>query len=730
MPRSFRPALPAALLPLVVLLLAACGERVADRDGATASLVRSPVTMPALSYPETRTVDHTDTYHGVEVADPYRWLEDLDGEETAAWVAAENQVTFGFLESVPAREEFRRRLTELWDYEKYRTPFREGGRTFWFRNDGLQNQSVLYVQDGPDAEPRVLLDPNTLSDDGTVALGGVGVSRDGRYLAWSTSVSGSDWRTWYVRDVASGEDLGDTVAWSKFSSVSWDPEGKGFYYSRYPEPREGEAFEESNRKHMIYRHELGTDQAQDPLVYGGREDRDWVLDGTVTEDGRYLVISVYPGSSSERGLFYLDLEDPASDVVELLGEFDALYDFVGNDGATFFVMTDKDAPRSRVVAINLDDPAERSWRTLIPEGDDPLDRVTILNQEFVATSMHDVAAVVRRYRLDGTPHGGIDLPGLGSVNGFRGHPGDTETFYSFDSFLSPGEIFRFDFRTGRSELFRRPAVDFDFGDYETTQVFYPGKDGTRIPMFLVHRRDLELDGTNPTLLYAYGGFNISLKPRFRPDLLPWLERGGVYASANLRGGGEYGEQWHEAGMRAHKQTVFDDFVAAAEFLIREGYTNPNRLAIYGGSNGGLLVGAVVNQRPELFGAAIPAVGVMDMLRFQEFTIGWAWTGEYGSSEDPEMFPVLRAYSPYHNLQPGVEYPAVMVTTADHDDRVVPAHSFKYAARLQACQAGDLPVLIRIQTKSGHGAGKPTTMIIQETADRYAFLWQALGLEGG
>jgi prolyl oligopeptidase len=726
MPRSHR-LFPPVLLSL--LLLAACGGDPDPAGRAAPRLVRAPVEMPTLEYPPTRTVDHTDDYHGTTVADPYRWLEDVDSEETAAWVAAQNAFTFGFLESIGARETFRERLTELWDYEKFGTPFREGGRTFWFRNDGLQNQSVLYVQDDADAEPRVLLDPNALSEDGTVALGGIGISRDGRHLAWATSVSGSDWRTWFVRDIATGEDLDDRVEWSKFSDASWDAEGEGFFYSRYPAPREGEAFEESNKKHMIYYHRLGTDQAADELVYDGREGRNWILGGEVSEDGRYLVISVWPGSASERGLFYLDLEDPAAGVVELLGEFDAIHEFVGNDGATFFVKTNRDAPKYRLVAIDLGDPGPEAWRTLIPEGEDPLDGVAVLNHEFVVTTMRDVASVVKRYRLDGTAKGAIELPGLGTVSGFAGHPGDTETFYSFNSFLSPGEIYRYDFRTGASELFRKPEVAFDFASCEVEQVFYPSRDGTRVPMFLVHRRDLEPDGANPTLLYAYGGFNQSLKPRFRPELLPWLEAGGIYASANLRGGGEYGEKWHQAGMLDRKQNVFDDFIAAAEFLIREGYTNPNRLAIYGGSNGGLLVGAVVNQRPELFGAAIPAVGVMDMLRFQEFTIGWAWTGEYGSSADPDMFPVLYGYSPYHNLKNGVEYPAVMVTTADHDDRVVPGHSFKYAARLQAAQAGNLPVLIRIQTRAGHGAGKPTAMVIEETADRYAFLHAVLGLDG-
>ncbi len=699
-----------------------------DTD-ARLRLTREPVTMAKLTYPQTATVDQVDDYHGTQVADPYRWLEDVDSPATRAWVEAQNKVTSDYLGGIPERDAFVARLTGLWDYARYGAPFREGGRTFYTKNDGLQPQAVLYVQDAPDAEPRVLLDPNTLSADGTVALGETGLSRDGRYLAWSTSVSGSDWRTWYVRDIGTGKDLPDKVEWSKFSGAAWDRAGEGFFYSRYDTPREGEAMEGANYYQRLWYHRLGTPQGRDVLVYERPDQKEWGIGGSVSDDGRYLLITITQGTSRNNRLYYKDLADKSKVIHRLFDAYDASYDFIGNDGSVFYIRTNKDAPRERIFAVDVEDASPDKWRPVAPEGPDPLADAALLDHSLVLTTMHDVASVVRRIGLDGRDLGTIKLPGLGTVGGFHGHAEDTETWYTFNSFLNPNETYHFDLRTGRSTLLRKPDLKFDFGAYETSQVFYKSKDGTRVPMFIVHRRGLKLDGANPTILYGYGGFNISLQPAFSPGLLPWLEKGGVYAVANLRGGGEYGEDWHRGGMLKNKQNVFDDFIAAAEYLIKEKYTNPNRLAIYGGSNGGLLVGAVVNQRPELFGAAIPAVGVMDMLRFQAFTIGWAWTSDYGSSDDPDLFPVLYAYSPYHNLKPGAQYPAVMVTTADHDDRVVPGHSFKYAARLQACQGGDLPVLIRIQTKAGHGAGKPTAMVIQETADRYAFLWKALGMGG-
>ena len=734
----FRSIKPASLFLVFVMagLLVSTGCFDSGNEASTGqakpapSLKRAAVEMEKLEYPASKTVDQTDDYHGTQVADPYRWLEDVDSDDTHDWVTRQNELTFGFLESIPARQKYADRLTEIWDYAKYGTPFKEGGRTFFYKNDGLQNQYVLYVQDTPDAEPRVLIDPNKLSEDGTVSMGEMSISRDGKFMAWSTSVSGSDWRTWYVRDIATGKDFEDKIEWSKFSDATWDGEGRGFYYSRYEAPREGETFEGANYFQKLYYHRVGTAQGEDVLVYEHPDHKEWGISGQVSEDGRYLILYIWNGTSQDNGLFYKDLRDKSLVYHELLADFDASYEFVGNDGPVFFIKTSNGAPRKRVVAIDITKPKVDNWKTLIPEGEDPLDSAAILDDSFVIRTMHDVIGVVKVYELDGTFKNEIKMPGLGTVRGFSGHPEDTETYYSFNSFLNPSEIYHYDFRTKKSTLFRKPEINFDFSGYETKQVFYESKDGTQVPMFLVHKKGMELDGSNPTLLYAYGGYNSSTKPRFRISLLPWLEQGGIYASANIRGGGEYGKQWHEAAIKEHKQVSYDDFIAGAEFLIRQGYTNANLLVASGASNGGLMVGAVINQRPELFGAALPAVGVMDMLRFQLFTIGWAWTSDFGSSDDPEMFPVIYAYSPYHNLKPGVDYPATLVTTADHDDRVVPGHSFKYAARLQACQGGNLPVLIRVQTKSGHGAGKPTDMIIQELADKYGFLHKVLGLGDG
>ena len=717
----------ALLLCFAVLLISACGQQAEQAATYTPRFTREDVDMQKLDYPVTEKVDQTDDYHGTQVADPYRWLEDVDSDETAAWVAAQNKVSFAFLEQIPSRETYRKRLTELWDYERYGTPYKEGGRTFFMKNDGLQNQAVLYVQDNDGAEPRILLDPNLLSEDGTVALSGTSVSKDGRYLAWSTSASGSDWQTWHVREIATGKDLNDEVAWCKWSGADWDPQNGGFYYSRYDAPAEGDTYEGANYYHKLYHHRLGTSQDQDSLVYETPDHKDWGFGADVSEDGRYLLINVWQGTSRNSRVYYKDLRDKSRIVHKLLDDYDASYVFLGNDGPVFYFQTNLDAPKERIIAIDTNHPERDNWRTLIPESDDPIDGVSLLNHNFVVVYMHDVVNVVKIFDTDGVFQKEIALPGLGSAGGFGGHEDDTETYYTFNSYLNPSEIYHYDFTTGTSTLFRRPEIDFDFSGYETERVFYQSKDGTRVPMFLVHKKDLPRDGSNPTILYGYGGFNISLNPRFRTSILPWLENGGVYAVANLRGGGEYGEAWHEEGMLANKQNVFDDCIAAAEYLIREGYTNPNKLALSGASNGGTLVGAVINQRPELFGAALPDVGVMDMLRFQNFTIGWAWTSDYGSSEDPEMFPVLYAYSPYHNLKPAA-YPATLVTTADHDDRVVPGHSFKYAARLQEMQTGNLPVLIRIQTKAGHGAGKPTAMLIDELADTYGFLTRVLGLE--
>ncbi len=675
------------------------------------------------SHPDPTVVD---IYHGQPVPDPYRWLEDLDSERTRAWVEAQNRLTFDYLQRIPARQRLLQRLTQLWNYEKYSQPFKEGGRYFYFKNDGLQNQSVLYTQESLAGEARVLLDPNTLSEDGTVALSGIAISRDGRYLAHGLSRSGSDWQEWKVRDIATGEDLPDHLRWVKFSGASWTLDGQGFFYSRYDEPPPGREYESANYFQKLYYHRLGTPQSEDLLVYHRPDQKEWGFAGGVTEDGDYLIISVWRGTDPKNLLFYKDLRDPNSPVVELIREFQAEYNFVGNDGSRFWLLTDFQAPRRRLVAIDLDNPGQ--VQEVIPEAEETLQGVSLIHNQFVAFYLKDAHTQIQTFALDGTYLGEIPLPGLGSASGFGGKRYDTETFYTFTSFTTPPTIYRYDFTTGSSTLFRQPQVDFDPQAYEVQQVFYASKDGTRIPMFLVHRRGLARTGDHPTLLYGYGGFGISLTPSFSVGLVAWLEMGGVYAQPSLRGGGEYGEAWHQAGTKLNKQKVFDDFIAAAEWLVAHGYTNPSKLAIAGGSNGGLLVGACLTQRPDLFAAALPAVGVFDMLRFHKFTIGWAWVSEYGSPDNPEEFKALYAYSPLHNLKPGTAYPATLITTADHDDRVVPAHSFKFAAALQAAQGGSQPILIRIDTKAGHGAGKPTGKLIEETADRWAFLVQVLGIQ--
>ncbi|MFS8837852.1 prolyl oligopeptidase family serine peptidase [Synechococcus sp. R6-5] len=674
------------------------------------------------SYPDPTVVD---IYHGQPVPDPYRWLEDLDSEQTRAWIEAQNQLTFDYLRQIPARQRLLERLTQLWNYERYSQPFKEGNRYFYFKNDGLQNQSVLYTQESLEAEARVLLDPNTFSEDGTVALSGIAISRDGRYLAYGLSCSGSDWQEWKVRDIETGEDLPDHLRWVKFSGASWTLDGQGFFYSRYDEPAPGSEYESANYFQKLYYHRLGTSQSEDVLVYHRPDQKEWGFAGGVTEDGNYLIISVWRGTDPKNLIFYKDLRDPQSPVVELIREFEAEYSFVGNDGSRFWLLTDCQAPRRRLVAIDLEQPDQ--VQEVIPEAEETLQGVSLINNQFVAFYLKDAHTQIKTFALDGSYLGEIPLPGLGSASGFGGKRYDTETFYTFTSFTTPPTIYRYDFTSGTSTLFRQPQVDFNPQAYEVQQVSYTSKDGTRIPMFLVHRRGLTRTGDHPTLLYGYGGFGISLTPSFSVGLVAWLEMGGVYAQPSLRGGGEYGEEWHQAGTKLNKQKVFDDFIAAAEWLIAHGYTNPSQLAISGGSNGGLLVGACMTQRPDLFAAALPAVGVMDMLRFHKFTIGWAWISEYGSPENPEEFKALYAYSPLHNLKPGTAYPATLITTADHDDRVVPAHSFKFAAALQAAQGGSQPILIRIDTKAGHGAGKPTSKLIEEAADRWAFLVQVLGI---
>ncbi|HLM61014.1 MAG TPA: prolyl oligopeptidase family serine peptidase, partial [Pyrinomonadaceae bacterium] len=627
---------------------------------------------------------------------------------------------------IPERARIKARLTELWNYEKYSAPFKEGGKYFYFKNDGLQNQSVWYVAESATDKGRVLLDPNTLSKDGTVALNGVTISDDGKLMAYGLSSSGSDWVEWRFRDVETGKDLPDVLKDIKFSGASFSKDGKGVFYSRYPATDEKSRLTSLNFNQKLYYHKLGTPQSEDVLIYERPDDKEMSVGGGVTEDGKYLIVYLTKGTSPKRMVYYKDLTKSNSAVMPLIDKFEASYGMIGNDGSTFYFRTDKDAPRGRVVSVDVSKDT-KEWKEIIPEAQETLGGTSFINNQFVTNYLKDAYTQIRIYDTNGKFVRNVDLPGIGSAGGFAGERDDTETFYTFSSYNAPPTIYRYDMKTGKSEVFRRANVKFNPNDYEVRQVFYNSKDGTKVPMFIVHKKGIKMDGSNPTLLYGYGGFNSSQTPGFSVSRLTWMEMGGVFAVANLRGGGEYGKAWHEAAIKTNRQKAFDDFIAAAEYLISEKYTSPKKLAIQGGSNGGLLVGAVLNQRPELFGAALPAVGVMDMLRFHKFTAGRFWTSDYGSPDNPEEFAAIYKYSPIHNLKKGTKYPAVLVTTADHDDRVVPAHSFKYAATLQEAQAGDAPVLIRIETKAGHGAGKPTAKVIEEHADIYGFLMKNLGM---
>ncbi len=676
-----------------------------------------------INYPEARK-DETvvDDYHGTLVKDPYRWLEDDNAVETKAWVAEENVVTQGFLKSIPQRDEIRERLEKLWNYERVSLPEEEGGKWFFTMNSGLQNQPVLHLADSLDGKPSVLLDPNTMSADGTVSLANHQPSEDGKLLAYATSGGGSDWQEIRVRDIATGKDLEDRLKWVKFSGISWAKDGSGFYYSGYDAPVEGAALTQKNEFQKFYFHRIGKPQAEDELIYERKDHPQWGIGGGVTEDGSYLILHLSQGTDPKNRVFYKSLMAKDAPVVELLPDGDAYYGFLGNDGPVFYFMTDLNAPRHRVIAIDTTNPGRKNWREVIPQATDPLDEVSKVGGKFIATYMKDARSRVVRFDGDGKNPTEIELPGIGTAGGFKGREKDTRVFYGFTGFTDPGAIYQLDLASGKSTLWRRPSVGFDSSAYVTEQVFFESKDGTRVPMFVVRRKDAPMDGSNRTLLYGYGGFQVSMLPGFSVQRAVWLERGGILAVVNLRGGGEYGTDWHNAGKGAKKQNVFDDFISAAETLIAKKITRPENLAIQGGSNGGLLVGACMTQRPELFGAALPAVGVMDMLRFQKFTIGWAWQAEYGSSDKAEDFPLLHRYSPYHALKRGTRYPATLVTTADHDDRVVPAHSFKFAARLQEYQAKDgPPVLIRVETSAGHGAGTSLSKVIDQTADEWAFL---------
>lgn len=684
-----------------------------------------------ITYPPARKSDQADNYHGVKVSDPYRWLEDLDSEETRTWVEAENKLAFGYLKEIPAIEKIKERLTKLWNYERFGVPFKEGSRYFYTRNTGLQNQGVLYSVTSLTDQPKLLLDPNTLSADGTVALSGLSISHDGKWMAYSLSASGSDWQEWKVRDVETGKDTDDDLKWVKFSGASWTPDSKGFFYSRYDQPKEN-SLKDTNYFQKLYYHRLGTPQAADRLIYERPDQKEWLFGGTFTDDGRYLIINISEGTDVKNRVYYQDfaLSVDKLPTVKLLDGFDAAYNFIDNDGFMFWFQTDLDAPRGKIIGIDIRKPERKNWKVVVPEAAETLQGVSFVNNMFVANYLKDAHAHFKIYDRDGKFVREIQFPGLGAASGFAGKANDKETFYSFTSFTTPTTIYRYDMVTGKSTVFRQPKVDFNQNDFETKQVFYKSKDGTRVPMFITYKKGLKLDGNNPTYLYGYGGFDISLTPAFSVGNLVWMEMGGVYAQPNLRGGGEYGEEWHKAGMKSRKQNVFDDFIAAAQWLIENKYTSTPKLSVAGDSNGGLLVGAVLTQRPDLFGAALPGVGVMDMLRFQKFTIGWAWVSDYGSSDNAEDFKAQYAYSPLHNVKPATVYPPTLITTADHDDRVWPGHSFKFAATLQAAQAGPAPILIRIETKAGHGAGKPTSKIIEELADQWGFLVRVLNMKVG
>lgn len=680
---------------------------------------------PALKYPQTASGDVVDDYFGRKVADPYRWLEDTESKQTAAWIKTQNEVTDQYLESIPARAEMRTRLKRLWNYERFGLPTKRGTTYFYTHNDGLQDQSIYYKTDSLDAPRSVLLDPNHLSEDGTVALADAVASDNGKLLAYGLADGGSDWRTWKVRDVASGKDLSDVVQWVKFSSIAWISDNSGFFYGRYNPPTEGEELTGTNENQQLYFHKIGDDQSNDTLVLSRPDHPKWGFSPAVTDDGRYLVIQNWKGSEPKSQIFVKDLRDPNSKVKPLITGFDAEYEWIGSQGDTLFFVTDNNAPKRRLIAVKIGDSNRDYWGEVIAETEDVLESVSLFGETLYASWLHDARGKVTRHSMDGSLIDEVSLPGVGTVSGFGGKQNAQETFFSFTNYVTPTSIHRVDLQTGKSSLWRRPELDLDIDQFVTEQLFCKSKDGTTVPIIVTRKKDSKLDGSNQTLLYGYGGFNISITPSFSPATAAWIDRGGIYAVANLRGGGEYGRQWHESGMRLEKQKVFDDFIAAAEHLIEKKYTSPSRLAVMGRSNGGLLVGAVMTQRPELFGACLPGVGVMDMLRYHKFTIGWAWVTEYGSSDEEDQIDNLLSYSPLHNLKPGICYPATLITTADRDDRVVPGHSFKFTAALQAAQSCDRPTLIRIETRAGHGAGTPVSKKIDEYADVWGFLIENL-----
>lgn len=677
------------------------------------------------TYPKAKKIDQVDEYHGMRVADPYRWLENPDAPDSREWINAQNSITDAYLSQIPQREEIKQRLTKLWNYERYSAPVKRGKNYFYSKNDGLQNQSVMYISKSMTDSGRVFIDPNKFSTDGTVALAGTVFSDDGKLVAIGTATAGSDQTEWKIMEVETGNYLPDKLEKRRQGISGWTKDGKGFFYSAFPKPNANTALRDQNFYQKLYYHKLGTSNEQDELIYERPDNKEYFVGGGVTDDGNYLIISVGQGTRPQNMVYYKDLQTN-SEVKPIFDNLEADYTMIDNIGTTFYFSTDKDAPLKRVIAVDVAN--NNTIREVIPQAEETLVGVSMLNNQFVLNYLRDAYTQIRVHDKDGKFLRKVELPGIGSAGGFGGKRTDKETFYSYSSFNAPPTIYRYDMKSGKSTVFRESKVDFNRNDYEVKQVFYNSKDGTRVPMFIVHKKGIELNGNNPTLLYGYGGFNVNMTPSFSVSRLVWLEMGGVWAMPNLRGGAEYGDKWWKGGSRLNKQNVFDDFAWAAKYLIENKYTQPSKLAISGGSNGGLLVGATLNQYPELFGAALPAVGVMDMLRFEKFTIGWAWTSDYGTVKDKTDFDALYKYSPLHNIRKGFKYPAVMVTTSDHDDRVVPAHSFKYTATLQEAQAGDRPILIRIEVNAGHGAGKPTAKVIQEQADVYGFLMKELGMK--
>lgn len=684
-------------------------------------------TQKPIHYPPTAKGDVKDTYFGTEVEDPYRWLEDDNSAETAEWVKTQNELTFNYLEKLPFRDQIKTRLTELWDYPKYGTPVKEGGKYFIYKNSGLQNQNVLYTTNDMADEPTVILDPNTLSDDGTAALTSVTVSDDGKYLMYQLAKSGSDWNEIFVKNIETGELLPDHIDWVKFSGISWYNDG--FFYSAYDKPEAGSELSKANEFQKVYFHKLGTEQSADQLIESDKDNPKLMFGASLTDDKRFLLVSKSKGTSGN-ALEIKDLSKKNAAFVSLMDNYGYEFNPVENEGDDLYVLTNYKAPKYRLVKINTNKPEEKNWMDIIPEKKDVLESVVMIGGKLVVNYMTDAHSKTEVYSYDGVLDHEVQLPGIGTVSAFSGKKEENIAYYSYTSYNTPGEIYKYDFTTKESSLHFRPEVKFNPDDFEVKQEFFASKDGTMVPMFIVSKKGIELNGNNPTLLYGYGGFNISRKPSFSASRIAFLEKGGVFVEVNLRGGGEYGEEWHKAGTKLQKQNVFDDFIGAAEYLISQKYTSSEKLAIQGGSNGGLLVGAATNQRPDLFKVALPAVGVMDMLRFHKFTIGWAWASDYGSSEDnAEMFNYLYAYSPYHTIKKETAYPAILATTGDHDDRVVPAHTFKYMARMQEYNKGNkLPLLVRIDIKAGHGAGKPTAKVIEEYTDIWSFLFYHLDMK--